>query len=158
MLTIERARALFRYEQSSGKLFWRAPTNPRIAIGAEAGSEVRLRGHKTMYRSCMVDGKRYLVHRIIWFMEHGNWPSLELDHGDRDGLNNRVGNLRDITHSANQLNVGRVAEACGVYLGTKGTWIAEFKRNGRRTYVGSFASKEAAVLARRAALEKVQSL
>lgn len=97
----------------------------------------------------MVHGKRYLAHRVIWLMEYGKWPSLEIDHRDRDGLNNRLRNLRDVTHGVNQSNVRR--REGGVYLGTGGTWIAEIKRDGVRRYLGSFPSKEEALAIRKQA-------
>lgn len=57
-------------------------------------------------------GKRFavLVHRIIWYLEKGNWPDM-IDHIDRDPLNNLIENLRECTASQNHAN--RVAR--GVY-------------------------------------------
>lgn len=51
-------------------------------------------------------GKRFLVHRIIWFLEKGFWAS-EIDHIDRDKRNNRIDNMREVTRSQNLRNVGK---------------------------------------------------
>jgi hypothetical protein len=56
------------------------------------------------YRMIAIQGKDYLAHRLVWFVEHdGKWPEagLVLDHisGDRD--DNRIINLREATNGEN---------------------------------------------------------
>lgn len=53
-------------------------------------------------------GEKYQMyeHTIVWCLVYGNYPELELDHIDRNGLNNEVSNLRDIDHTANLKNRG----------------------------------------------------
>ena len=57
------------------------------------------------YLRCGFQGKNYLVHRLIWIYHYGNIPSnLEIDHINRDKLDNRIENLRLVTKSQNQFN------------------------------------------------------
>jgi hypothetical protein len=147
MLSIERARELFRYDPETGKLYWKVSTSRRVRVGDEVGAVVKLNDHVTHYRLCRIDRKNYLVHRVIWLLLTGAWPEDEIDHIDRDGLNNRPGNLRDVPSAINQAN--KAMRGGGVYLGTGGTWIAEIKRHGKRHYLGSFASKDDALEARK---------
>lgn len=150
MLTAQRAHELFRYDAMSGKLFWRSVTNPRIKIGSEVGYTTRLNGHKTKYVLCQVDNRRYLVHRIVWLMIHWSWPKFEIDHRDRNGLNNRIVNLRDVSRSVNQLNSGRCNG--GIHRhGVSSKWVARITINGKREYLGIFTSKKDAMKARKSA-------
>ena len=65
--------------------------------GIEAGMQ------KNGYRWVKIDGQRYAVHRIIFFMTHGFCPDL-IDHIDGNGLNNKPNNLRAATLSENKFN------------------------------------------------------
>lgn len=42
-------------------------------------------------------------HRVVWFLHHGYWPK-EIDHINRDGRDNRIENLRDVSHHVNVMN------------------------------------------------------
>lgn len=44
--------------------------------------------------------KRIPIHRVIWWHVHGYWPK-EIDHIDGDKTNNRISNLREVTHRQN---------------------------------------------------------
>ena len=93
MLTYEQAITLFTYE--NGKLLWRIP-GPKRNIGKPAGHT-----DSTGYTRIMIAGKMYLAHRIIWLMHKGEWPKQTLDHIDGNQANNKIENLRDISHSGN---------------------------------------------------------
>ena len=99
---------LLRYDQDSGKLFWRvrsikhfgntnrqAVWNSRYA-GKEAGLD-------KAYVMVKVMGKAYVAHRLIWKMIHGEEPN-EVDHINRDKKDNRLSNLRNVDHSTNMRN------------------------------------------------------
>lgn len=47
--------------------------------------------------------KTYKQHRIVFFLHNGYWP-VEVDHKDRNKVNNRPANLLDSTRSVNCLN------------------------------------------------------
>ena len=79
-----------------GKLFWKVDLG-RGFKGKEAGTN-----HKGYLRVC-IKGKRYLVHRIIFFMHFGYMPEI-VDHIDHDKRNNRPENLRDVSAYINSLH------------------------------------------------------
>lgn len=60
------------------------------------------------YRHCEYKGKRYLVHRLIWRVVKGRWPRYEIDHKDQNRSNNRIENLRDVSHSVNCRNQKKI--------------------------------------------------
>jgi len=48
-------------------------------------------------------GKKYRLHRVLWFMTYGEWPK-DIDHINGDGTDNRILNLRNVTHKDNTRN------------------------------------------------------
>lgn len=93
MLTYEQAITLFTYAE--GVLLWRVP-GPKRNIGRPAGHTDR-----TGYTRIMIAGKMYLAHRIVWLIHYKAWPEKTLDHINGDPRDNRIENLRDISHSSN---------------------------------------------------------
>lgn len=57
----------------------------------------------TGYARLKVKGKEYFMHHLVWFYHKNYWP-IEIDHIDRDKLNNRIENLRECSRSENQKN------------------------------------------------------
>ncbi len=51
-----------------------------------------------------------LVHRVAWKMYYGREPGPVLDHIDRTPLNNRISNLREVSHLESVLNRGLFLE------------------------------------------------
>ena len=51
-------------------------------------------------------GKRYrfLMHRAIWAWHHGCFPTMQIDHINGNGFDNRIGNLREVSPSENMMN------------------------------------------------------
>ena len=43
-----------------------------------------------------LSGERYRAHRLAWKMVHGVDPLISIDHINRDPLDNRIANLRDV--------------------------------------------------------------
>lgn len=96
-LPVEYLRERFNYDPETGSLIWR--TSPAIRrLGKEAGTESG--GHRKVF----LLGKQYEVHRVIWAMVTGEWPSTQIDHKNLDGTDNRWGNLRLATKSQNAMN------------------------------------------------------
>lgn len=87
------------------------------------------------------------MHRVIM----GN-PSRQIDHRDRNGLNNSRSNLRMATHSQNQANakipVTNKSGFKGVF-GRGGKWVASIRIDGRTQWLGTFTNKMDAVAVRK---------
>jgi hypothetical protein len=85
------------------------------------------------------------MHRLIT-----DWP--QTDHIDHDGLNNQRSNLRPFTGAQNHANQrpqrGRSSQFKGVsFHGLTGKWFAKIQVDGKQTYLGLFASEDAAARA-----------
>lgn len=102
-----------------------------------------------------VNGRHYKAHRIAWLLIHGYWPE-EIDHINGDGYDNRLSNLREVTHKENQRNQKLLSNnksgTCGVFWKKQDSvWGAQIKINGRQKHLGYFKDKSDAILARKAA-------
>ena len=98
--TLERLETyiLNNYYAKDGKLL-RLNTYKQWKAHSEVGT-IGLRGYKTL----SILGKRYYVHRILYWIYHALWPPL-VDHKDTNKLNNLESNLRELSKSQNGLNI-----------------------------------------------------
>lgn len=130
--TPERLRELFNYCPITGDLTRKVPRGG-IKAGVVAGA-LRPDG----YRHVRVDGRYYLVHRVIYCMVKGHWPAGQLDHENtvRDDL--RWTNIREATHAQNSCNTpARSRLGKGVQRSRK-KFKAFISINGKPTYLGTF--------------------
>ena len=153
-LTVGRLRELIDYNPDTGSMAWKVSTSNRIPVGSEAGSL-----QSAGYRYVTIDGQKYLAHRLAWFYVHGAWPK-EIDHINRDRLDNRMSNLRMATRSQNSMNKGRRSDNKSGVTGVtwhKGSqkWRAVCHMNGKQIQVGMFDSIEEAAKAYAEAAEKL---
>lgn len=89
--------------QESGDLIWNPnATKKQISkhiAGKVAGTINKARG----YRYIKIDGVSYLAHRLV-FMYHKGYLPKEIDHINRNSLDNRIENLRDSSREENTKN------------------------------------------------------
>ena len=166
-------RQLMRYDPETGKLFWKErsvdlfnATERRSADHAcaqwnsrFADKEAFTSGDGKGYRSGTIFGKIYSAHRIIWALSKGEWPDGPMDHinGIRD--DNKILNLRVVTSRENSMNRGLRSDnssgSTGVYFSRNSKkWIASIFAENRSIYLGRFAEKADAILARKQAEAK----
>lgn len=96
-----------------------------------------------------------LMHRVIM----GNPDTLDVDHKDRNGLNNLRSNLRVASRMKNMMNAKlRSDNTVGLkgvsFNRKKGKFISQIYVNGKHCYLGSFKTPEDAHLAYREAALK----
>lgn len=158
-------RQLLRYEPETGKLFWleRSPSlfqdSYRTADGCAANWNSRWAG-KEAFTSRMaaghlqgrIDYRAYLAHRVAWAIFYGEWPKGEIDHINHDGADNRIENLRDVSHAENLRNQSlRQNNSSGVTGVARigDVWYARIKQGGKLIHLGYFELFEDAVTARK---------
>jgi hypothetical protein len=124
----------------NGILIWKVKPNKRIEAGAQAGY-VNSQG----YVSFMFNGNNYLAHRVIWEMHNGIIPEgMQVDHINRDRLDNRIENLRLATHQQNCWNSSGYGKSTGVKNVEKNG--SKYAVRVQRKYYGRFKSLELADL------------
>lgn len=108
------------------------------------------------------DGRKRTVHMHRAILANDLADSLEVDHIDRDRLNNRRANLRAVSRADNMQNkslyrIRRSSQHRGVSYDPRwnGRWKAQVKINGKARFIGHFATEaeaHAAVVDARARL------
>lgn len=162
-VTLEEVRAAVNYDSETGKFTWRdrdpisfksqqgyAAWRRSCTPGDEAGSGCPPYNY---IRLC-IGGRNILGHRVAWLHHFGRWPDGVIDHINGDGSDNRIVNLRDIPARENQRNMKvNVTNTSGVpgvrYVARYRCWRAGIWQYGKIINLGSFQSKEAAIIARK---------
>lgn len=101
MITQERLKELLDYSTETGVFTWKV-SRGRVSKGSIAGTAVSVGNRYTRWE-IRVEGKRYKAHQLAFLYVHGYIPP-EIDHEDRNPLNNAILNLVDSSKSRNQLN------------------------------------------------------
>ncbi len=111
-------------------------------VGYEAGYTRR-----DGYRIVTLNGKRFLVHRLIWKIIHGISPR-QIDHINGDGSDNRPANLRSVTHHQNRVNLkmrtGRDLPRGVTRAKEANRFLAQITANGKHEYLGCFKTPDEA--------------
>lgn len=136
---------LLSYNADTGVFHWKVNRGRMAKAGDQAGT-LKPNG----YVEIQVSGKIYKAHRLAWFMAHDRWPDDCIDHINRRTADNRIVNLRECSRSENLCNSKRHANNTTGFKGVSyqkadKIYVAIIRKNGKRTYLGSFKTAEDAV-------------
>lgn len=108
------------------------------------------------YIRCQVcdNGKKHNLfgHRLAWYLYYGELPKNQIDHIDGDKTNNRIENLRDVTHQVNGWNRLK-AKGYSWHKGRE-KFISHITLNKKLIHLGFFDTAEQARAAYLEAKEK----
>lgn len=124
-----------RYDCMEGRLYWKKSHRNHVIVNSECGCI-----SKAGYRVLRIEGKLYRTHRIIFLIENGRMPKI-IDHIDRNKLNNKITNLREVTVSQNGMNRGKTRNNLSGYKGVyrnarDNKFVAQIYVNGNHIYLG----------------------
>ena len=145
------------YEPQSGKLFWKLRPLKYFAVHSfskkfdhscnawnarYAGTLIK-RKNSNGYVVLSALGVRIPAHRAVWALHNEKWPSGEIDHINQNKLDNRIENLRDVSHSINLRNVGiRANNKSGmtgvIFDNSRNKFKAFIAINGRTITLGRY--------------------
>ncbi len=150
-LTAEYLRSVLHYDQETGIFTWKVRTSNSVKVGDAAGCP-----NGAGYLQITVQSRLYLAHRLAWLHTHGEWPKEQLDHINRNRSDNRIANLREVTHKQNLQNAGKYSNNTSGYPGVSwnkriSKWRARIKHNYKYIHLGYFTTIEEAIAARKAA-------
>lgn len=108
------------------------------------------------YKIGRVGDKNLMAHVVAWAYVHEEWPDGDIDHINGDRSDNRIENLRVVSRSDNLRNRGlcrrNKSGEIGIYWATdRKQWRVELAN----TKIGSFDTKEEAIIARDEAKERM---
>jgi len=142
-LTHDLLLSLFSYDQETGALTRKKDGRKTWPTNGQG------------YYNISVDGKRMLLHRLAWFYVHGAWPN-QIDHINGDKTDNRITNLRSVSHTDNMRNRPRYKSNTS---GVTGVHWREDRKCWRAMLghkrLGHFKTKVEATLARKHAEEEL---
>lgn len=143
-LNAETVHRYFEYDPETGAL------RRRIRSGHQAaGTECRSQKGNG-YFQVEFQGRNYLVHRVVWLIATGEWPTRHIDHIDGNRTNNRLNNLRDVSVFLNLQNLKGARKdnrlgLLGVSTDTRtGKFFSRIVVKKELKYLGRYDTPEAA--------------
>jgi HNH endonuclease len=152
-ISAKRLHELLAYDAATGIFTWRVDRRGGGKGRAKAGlSAGRLDKHG--YLEIWIDRRSYRAHRLVWLYVHGELPPEQIDHINGKPADNRLVNLRLASHAENCWNsIGKGKNLKGAFW-DRSKWFSVIWINGRRNYLGRFATEQEAHSAYMAAAKR----
>ena len=155
-LTQEILKSILSYDETTGVFRWKIKPCNNVKIGGIAGG---LNGKG--YIQIHYKDKYYCAHRLAWMYVYGVEPPLEIDHINGISTDNRIANLRSVSHRVNEQNRsehrgGQLPGAC-FHKGTR-KWEAKISMDGKQKYLGLFKTEQEASAAYFRAVSKLEAV
>jgi len=133
MVTKEELLDLFEYKD--GNLYWKKPRKGTLKNKKAGYLSIK-------YIVVMINGKNYMLHRLVFLMFNGYLPEL-IDHKDGNPLNNRVENLREASKSENSCNAkARSTNSTNiknvVFVKEKKKYKVQISKDSKYIFIGYF--------------------
>lgn len=153
-------RRRLNYDPKTGVLTWlpiQSATNEgRRWNSRYAGKPAGFLGNKGYIR-IRLNGAGWPAHRIAYLLAFGKFDG-EIDHINGNRADNRLSNLRVVSHSDNQKNRRLLANNSSGHNGINRRgrkWHARIANGGKRIFIGSFNSLGDAIVAYRAEQDRL---
>ena len=151
MITQARLKELLHYDPLTGIFTNKVRRGTKGRVGGNPGTM-----NNSGYLAATIDGWPYLIHRLAYLYMEGSFPADQIDHIDRNKLNNIWENLRPATATINgrnrPMNENNTSGFNGVHwLVRDRKWRAQTKVNYKTVYLGTFCTRREAIKARKAA-------
>lgn len=160
-LPIEFLRECFNYNAETGDLTWKV--RPQNHFPTKKGCNVfnsrcacKKAGFQNSrgYIAVNIGSYAYLSHRVSWALHYGVWPEKDIDHVSGDKTDNRISNLRMVTREINSRNQKLRKTNSSTCMGVtkdRGSFRVRINVDGKRLSVGTFATLDEAIAARKQA-------
>ena len=135
MITQEELKNILHYDSESGIFTWLKTINSRAVKGTNPSSI------RSGYLSLQYNKQKYYQHRLAFLYMTGRIPK-EVDHINRDKLDNRWNNLRASNRSSNLGNINKYSNNKVGYKGVRvqnSKYRAEISKEGIKYHLGYFS-------------------
>ena len=152
ILTQEKLKEILNYNPETGIFIWKGKSFRNKKVGREAGCKM-----SAGYIAIRINGRGYKAHILAWLYVEGYIPKgIEIDHIDRNTINNKFKNLRLSSRQCNMRNAGipknNKTGIKGVHWHkTNQKWGSSITVNKKQSYLGNYSDFDEAVCARLAA-------
>lgn len=160
-------KSLLDYVPETGQLFWL--TRGRDMFSDDRHWKAwnsRFSGREAFtadvngYQHGSIFNVSYRAHRVAWAIFYGSWPEGDVDHINGDPKDNRICNLRTVSHIENMRNQKRrttnTSGTMGVYWsGRLSKWVSRIAWKGKDHHIGVFDHLADAITARKEAERKI---
>jgi hypothetical protein len=161
-LTAEHVRSVLNYDPETGIFRWKYNPDRRTEWNTRRAGQVAggvTCGKFGRMHAVRIDGRLYLGHRLAWLYVHGEWPD-EIDHINGEPADNRLKNLRSITHAQNSINRAMQSNNTNGMVGVRfrehhGKWEGRINLGGKTVWREYFDNPQEAAAARRIAVEEI---
>jgi len=103
-------------------------------------------GYNKRYSQVRVNGKNYMLHRLVYFAFNPGFdfynPKIQIDHINRDSLDNKISNLRETTSGENCRNTkARKNNKLGKknISDRENCWVVQINKDGQRVVCRCFS-------------------
>lgn len=163
LLSIKQLREALSYDPETGVIFWKyRPLEHFDSVAGMNRSNGRFAGkaagspQNAGYLHVCLWGKNYLVHRVLWALHYGAWPSENIDHINGNRSDNRLVNLREVSKKENHRNMKMPSTNKSGFMGVhwsnqKRSWVAQIRVDAKTIYIGRYHILEEAIAARKKA-------
>lgn len=93
---------------------------------------------KDGYLILKIKSRQYKAHRVAWFLYYGEFPSMEIDHINRNRTDNRISNLRIVNREE---NVKNTRHSPNLGTGVIGIYIDNVTKGLKKKYTTRINSK-----------------
>lgn len=90
------------------------------------------------YLIIKIKGVQFKAHQIVWFLNKGEFSDVELDHINRNKLDNRIENLRQATRELQVINIKRKPN---IKTNVIGIYYDEHTKGLRKKYAFKYKGK-----------------
>lgn len=145
MITQDQLKEQLHYNHETGIFTWIISKGRLCKVGNVAGSL-----NKTGYINLIIDKKSYKAHRLAWLYTYGNNPTIEIDHINGIKSDNKILNLRSVSHVENMKNKPKYKNNKSGFTGVSwckrlNKWQVDIAINGKTKYLGVFVNLSDAV-------------
>jgi hypothetical protein len=150
-ITQKQLKEVVNYNEKTGVFTWVVDMSIRARAGYVTGSK-----RSDGYLDIHIRGFSHKAHRLAWLYVYGEMPEY-IDHIDGSKDNNRISNLRSVSHAENmknrKLNKNNKSGFAGVEIEIRKNGEVKYKAcgsiKGKTTFLGLFANIDDAIACRK---------